>query len=172
MICLENSTPKNVGKKHNSIINHLMYADDLVLLAQSSAGLCKLLRICEKVSVTRNILYNSKKSAVTIIWSALLRDSVLPSFTLCNDILKVVHVVKYLGHYGNDALTDDADISRQIRKQYVQANILLQKFYMYSLDVKLSLFRTDCSPIHTAQLWWNYKECAITKLHTVYHNTF
>ena len=164
---------KNVGVKYNGvIINHLMYADDLVLFAPSSAGLSKLLRICEKVGVTHNILYNSKKSAVMIIRSALLRDSVLPSFTLCNNILKVVHVVKYLGHYVNDDLTDDADISRQIRKQYVQANILLRKFYMCSLDVKLSLFRTYCSPMYTAQLWWNYKKCTITKLHTVYHNTF
>ena len=59
-----------------------------------------------------------------------------------------------------------ADISRQIRKQYVQANISLRKFYMCSLNVKLTLFRTYFS------LWWNYKKCTITKLHTVYHNTF
>ena len=64
MICLENSTPKNVRVKYNGvIINHLMYADDLVLFAPSSVGLSKLLRICEKVGVTHNILYNSKKSA-------------------------------------------------------------------------------------------------------------
>ena len=164
---------KNVGVKYNgAIINHLMYADDLVLFAPSSAGLSKLLRICAKVGVTRNILHNSNTSAVMIIRSALLSDSVLPSFTLCNNILKVVHVVKYLGHNVNDDLTDDADISRQIRKQYVQANILLRKFYMCSLNVKLSLFRTYCSAMYTAQLRWNYNMCTITKLHTVYHNTF
>ena len=83
-----------------------------------------------------------------------------------------MNVVKYLGHYVNDDLTDDADISRQIRKQYVQANILLRKFYMCSLDVKLSLFRTYYSPMYTAQLWWSFKKWTITKLHTVYHNTF
>ena len=31
----------------NEIINHLMYADDLVITATSVAGLSKLLRICE-----------------------------------------------------------------------------------------------------------------------------
>ena len=105
---------KNVGVKYNGvIINHLMYADDLVLFAPSSAGLSKLLRICEKAGITHNILYNSKKSAVMITRSALRRDSVLPSFTLCSNILKVVHVVKCLGHYVNDNLTENANISRQ-----------------------------------------------------------
>ena len=31
----------------NEIINHLMYADDLVIMAPSVTGLSKLLRICE-----------------------------------------------------------------------------------------------------------------------------
>ena len=31
----------------NELINHLMYADDLVIMAPSVAGLSKLLRICE-----------------------------------------------------------------------------------------------------------------------------
>ena len=82
---------KNVGVKYNGvIINHFMYADDLVMFAPSLVGLFKLLRICEKVGIIHNILYNSKKSDVMIIRSALLRDSVLPSFTLCSNILKVV----------------------------------------------------------------------------------
>ena len=41
-----------------------MYADDLVLFVPSSAGLAKLIRICEKVGITHDIKYNSKKSAV------------------------------------------------------------------------------------------------------------
>ena len=35
----------------NEIINHLMYADDLVIMAPSVAGLSKLLRICELCSL-------------------------------------------------------------------------------------------------------------------------
>ena len=43
------------------------------------------------------------------------------------------------------------------RTLFVQGNIILRKFNMCSLGVKLTLFRTYCSPIYTAQLWWNYK---------------
>ena len=39
----------NVGCNLNGhLINHIMYADDLVLISPSSAGLSKLLRECEK----------------------------------------------------------------------------------------------------------------------------
>ncbi len=47
------------------LINHLMYADDLVLLVPSVASLDKLLRLCEKLS--------KRKSAVMIFRSKLLK---------------------------------------------------------------------------------------------------
>ena len=52
---------------------------------------------------------------------------------------------KYLGHYITDDLSDDDDINRQRRTLFVQGNIMLQKFNMCSLGVKLTLFRTYCS---------------------------
>ena len=74
-------------------------------------------------------------------------------------ILHVVASYKYLGHYITDDLSDDDDINRQRRTLFVQGNIILRKFnnIMCSLGVKLTLFRTYCSPMYTAQLWWNYK---------------
>ncbi len=41
--------------------------------------------------------------------------------------------------------------------EHYQGNIILRKFNMCSLGVKLTLFPTYCSPMYTAQLWWNYK---------------
>ena len=57
-----------------------------------------------------------------------------------------------------DGLSDDDDINRQRRTLFVQGNIILQKFNMCSLGVKLTFFRTYCLPMYTAQLWWNYKK--------------
>ena len=51
------------------MVNHLMYADDLVLLSPSATGLRELLRTCEireKYSKEHDIIYNSKKSSVLI----------------------------------------------------------------------------------------------------------
>ena len=41
-----------------------------------------------------------------------------------------------------------------------------------STDVKLTLLRTFCSPMYTAQLWWNYTVASIHKLHVAYNNVF
>ena len=46
------------------IINHLLYADDIVLVSPSSAGLKKLLAVCEKFGDDNDILFNANKSAI------------------------------------------------------------------------------------------------------------
>ena len=46
----------------NITINHLMYADDLVLLSPSATGLRELLCACEEFSISHDVVYNSKKS--------------------------------------------------------------------------------------------------------------
>ena len=49
-----------------------MYADDLVLISPSSAGLCQLLLECEKFGMSHDVKYNAKNSAVMIFRSATL----------------------------------------------------------------------------------------------------
>ena len=42
--------------------------------------------------------------------------------------------------------------------------------HMFSLEVKLTLFRSYCSPMYGVQLWWNYKKSTLNRLHIEYHN--
>ena len=46
------------------VINHLMYADDLVLISPSTRGLFQLIAECQKYGIEYDILYNPLKSAV------------------------------------------------------------------------------------------------------------
>ena len=69
-----------------------------------------------------------------------------------------------------DDLSDDADINKQSRTLFVQGNIILCKCYMCSINVKLTLFRTYCSPVYYVQLWWNYKKFTINILHIAHQN--
>ena len=46
------------------VINHIMYADDIVLISLSSRGLRILLNECEKYGIECDVLFNPKKSAV------------------------------------------------------------------------------------------------------------
>ena len=80
--------------------------------------------------------------------------------------------VKYLGHFICSDLTDDTDILRQRRCLSIQGNVLLRKFHMCSIGVRLALFRSFCSPMYTSQLWWNYKKCTMERLLITYHNVF
>ena len=50
----------------SSLISHLMFADDLVLMAPSSMGLSMLLSLCSKYGLEHDIKYNSAKSSVII----------------------------------------------------------------------------------------------------------
>ena len=45
----------------DSIINHLLYADDIALISPSSAGLKKLLTVCEKFGKENNMLFSASK---------------------------------------------------------------------------------------------------------------
>ena len=44
----------------NITINHLMYADDLVLLSPSTTGPRELICACEEFSISHGVVYNSK----------------------------------------------------------------------------------------------------------------
>ena len=84
-----------------------------------------------------------------------MKGCTISNFKLNAMILHVVASDKYLGHYITDDLSDDDDINRQRRTLFVQGNSILRKFNIFN---KLTLFRTYCSPMYTAQLWWNYKK--------------
>ncbi len=154
----------------NSIVNHLMYADDLVLLSPYSAGLRQMLKVCSQYGIDHDIKYNSKKSHIMIVRSTGERKSTFPTFYLSDSRLDVCEEIKYLGHVISDDWMDDKDIYRQRCKIYSQANMLLRKFSMCSDSVKCSLFRTYITPLYTAQLWSNYKKMSMQRLKVAYND--
>ena len=116
----------NVGCNLNGhLINHIMYADDLVLISPSSAGLSQLLRECEKFGTRHDVKYNAKKCAAMIYRSMTLKGCTISNFKLNGMILHVV--TSYLGHYIIDDLSDDDDdiIRKNVRTLFVQGNSLI-----------------------------------------------
>ena len=113
------------------LLNHLMYADDLVIMTPSSAGLQQLLRVCSDYGQLFDIKFNPKKSVVMIMKTKEDRDATFPSFLLAEKVLNVVDKVRYLGHIIRDDLSDDDDVQRQYCKLYAQANMLSRKFHVY-----------------------------------------
>ena len=113
----------------NEIINHLMYADDLVIMAPSVAGLSKLLIICELFGASHDMIFNQKKSASVYFISKTLKGAHLPNVYLNGEVILQVDSVKYLGHHLTNDLHDDLDIRRQCRAINVRGNIIFRKFH-------------------------------------------
>ena len=149
-----------------------MYAYDLVIMSPSVAGLYKLLHFCESFGLSHDVLFNNKKSTIMSFRAGNLKDAHLPLYTLNGEVLCDSACVKYLSHFICSDLTDDTDILRQSRCLSIQGNVLLRKFHMCYIGVRLALFRSFCSPMYMSQLWWNYKKSTMKRLLITYHNVF
>ena len=96
-----------------SKVNHLMYADDLVLLSPCTVGLSRLLKCCDDYAVSHDIVYNVSKSCVLICSpNKTVTD---PVFYIQNNIIERKTKAKYLGHIISDDMSDDADVFRQVK---------------------------------------------------------
>ena len=151
------------------ICNHLMYADDIVLMAPSVKGLQRLINVCEKYGVDYDILYNPTKSAILVVAPRGQKCS-YPVFRISGVAISIKNHVKYLGHFIADDLCDDLDITRQCKKFYVQANVLMRKFGTCSHDVKVTLFRCFCANMYTSNIWCSFKKNTYNKLSVSYNN--
>lgn len=152
------------------LINHLLYADDLVIMSPYSAGLQQLLRVCSDYGQQFDIKFNSKKSVIMMVKTKEDRTKTFPTFVLSDNVLTVVNKVKYLGHIIRDDLCDDDDIQRQYCKLYAQSNMVARKFYMCSDHVKIALFKAYCTPLYTAHLWCRYSKAKMHKLQVAYND--
>ena len=157
----------------NRIINHLFYADDLVLLCPSFRGLQELLETCERYAGEHDIKFNAKKSVVLIRRSRLLINAVVPKLKLCNEDLTEVNEARYLGHNITADGKDDNDMIKTCRQLYAQGNSLTRKFHMCTEKVKIKLFVTYCSQFYCAQLWqFKGTDKVYRKLNVAYNNVF
>lgn len=97
----------------DALVNHNLYADDLVVLSTSSAGLQQLLNVCPEYGVQHDIKYKAGKSVAMICRTNEDKHGNFPAFKLLNNNLTVCNQVKCLGHFISEQMTDDEAISRQ-----------------------------------------------------------
>ena len=56
------------------------------------------------------------------------------------------------------------DVSRQTRKFYAQANMLLRNFRYCSNEVKRSLFKSFCTNMYCCPIWFNSTSSSVKKI--------
>ena len=156
------------------LINHLMYADDIVLFSPSAKGLQSLVNCCVDVGDELDIKFNELKTEYMIIYSKQDKqcDVNLPEIYIHGDILQKVTGYKYLGHYITDDMCDNKDILRQIQCNYAKGNMLCRNFGSCTDDVKCMLFKTFLYNMYTVSLWCNFSQLIYNKLVVSYNNIF
>ena len=141
------------------IVNHLLYADDMVLFAPSAKGLQKLLNICSAYGCNNDIMYNAEKSKV--MYLAPYKGDKLeirPILYISGNCMTYVNTYLYLGHIICDNLNDEEDMKAKMRLLYGRSNSLIRKFYFCSKQVKKMLFISFCSNIYLNALWFNHSK--------------
>ena len=176
MDCLSESlcntqTGCNVG---GVMINHMMYADDLVIISPSANGLQRLVDICAVYGQNHDILFNHDKTVCMYMPSASGNRYYLntPVVILNGIQLAFVRTYKYLGTVMTCDNADDANMRRQRGICYARANGIIKNLSMCSRVVKATLFRTFCSNMYCSQLWRDFKSCSIRKLIVGYNHSF
>ena len=157
----------------NQIINHLFYADDIILMSPSQVGMQDLLIICEEYANSHDIKFNTSKSVTVVRRSKLMKKTNIEPFYLCNEELSEVKEAKYLGHYISAEGNDEKDMLRACRQLYAQGNSLIRKFGVCSEKVKVKLFQTYCSQVYCAHLWkYKASDKVYRKLNVAFNNVF
>lgn len=157
---------------NNTCLNHLIYADDLTLLAPSVSGLQKLLDICVNYAIEHNITFNTKKSVAMYIKPKNIYLSNIPKVYMDGNCVEYKHKHKYLGVIVSSDRSCDFDIKRQTRNLFVTSNMLLRKFSLCDPNIKIKLFKTFCINFYCSHLWSLYKKETMYKLKVSFNNAF
>ena len=115
---------------NGKVINHLYYADDLVLLSPSSHGMQKLLSKCETYASEYGMKVNENKSVVLNFKGYRFKAKPSATLYLNGSIMKTETSYKYLGHIIDNILNGNKDIERQLRNFYGKSNMFIQFMFV------------------------------------------
>ena len=164
---------KKLGCNINGVsLNHLLYADDMVVLAPSPLALQRLIDECSNYASKHDIYYHERKSGYMCMKPNKMKDIAVPNVYLYGKPIRYSHKEKYLGVIMNDNGYDDDDILRQLKGVFARGNILIRKFALCSTDVKSRLFNSYCSGLYCAALWGSYRKNTLQKLKVAYNMVF
>ena len=152
-------------------MNHVMYEDDICLMAPSAVGLQKMLDVCFDFSLRNDIMFNPVKS-VCVTFKPKNSKLPCPSVRLDSNTLEYISQTKYLGFMFNTNAQDDEDMLRQMRTLYIRSIKLLRTFHYCSTDVKLELFKSYCTSFYCCYLWTAYKKSTFDRLRVAFNNAY
>ena len=119
------------------MINHLMYADDLVILSPSAKGLQRLVDICAAYGDIHDIKFNHAKTVCNCTLTS-------PHISLNLQKLSFVPKFDYFGSFVTQDNSEDENMRRQRGNCYARSNLIIKNCYACSPVVKCDLFKAFC----------------------------
>ena len=163
----------NIGCMFDSkCLNHLVYADDTVLLAPSPTALQKLIDCCTDFALSHGLIYNEAKTKYMCVKPGGNSNLRIPNVTLNNSVIKLVHNEKYLGFIVNDDCFNNDHIIHEMRNTFARGSMLIINFKHCSEEVKLKLYQTYCNSVYCCGLISVYHQKVIKKLHVAFNKVF
>lgn len=157
-------------------INHMTYADDVVLVAPCVSALNKLLDICTEFASEYDLLFNPAKTKAIYCRpgnSNSLAQHELQPIVLDGTTVHVVDSHPYLGYIISSDYSDNRSVQQTKQKLYCTGNMLIQNFKNCDDAVKAALFKTFInSLLYLLQLWRNVGPEHIRQLKVAFHAIF
>jgi hypothetical protein len=149
-------------KLGNVTLNHLLYADDLVLMAESEAHLQMLLNTLDKYAKSNRLTINQSKSKVMSFSPRQHRHYEL--LTIDNVALERVTSYKYLGYMfsanGNWNMHDAMSASKAQKTFFAINRRLAQLYCLHDFSIQNRLLRAKAMPV----LLYGAELCGISNL--------
>ena len=152
-------------------MNHIMYADDICVMAPTAIALQKLLDVWFEYSIANDLLFNPVKS-VRIVFKPCRFKLYCPTVSIGTERLTYVNTVKYLGFVFCEYKKDDEDMLKQMRSLYAKSNKVIRMFNHCTVDVKLLLIKSYCTSFYCGYLWSDYKAKTFSKLRVAFNNVY
>ena len=99
----------------DKVVNHLYYADDLVLVSPTASGMNELTQECESFSTEYGLKFNESKTVLLYFKPDNFKINPCTSIKMNGTLINVQCSCKCLGHMITSKLGDNEDIKRQIR---------------------------------------------------------
>lgn len=151
------------------VLNHLFYADDIVLLSPSVIGLRRLVSCCEQYADSHDVIFNPAKS-VNIRFASENISYQPGTIRVNGTALRWTDSVKYLGVTLTRNLDDRLEINSQMRNFYARANCLSRTFTQCSISVKLLLFQSFCLNFYLVHLWLKFPQFVFNRFRIAVNN--
>ena len=155
----------------DTIVNHIIYADDLVLMSPSMVGLQKLVDECASYLSSMKLSINLSKTKHMIFCHTSRENTISCSLNINGTVIEAVKEYKYLGYNMTFDNNDTKHVESLYRSLCIRSNMLVRNFSKCTDEVKRLLFSSFCVSFYGLSLVLKVRLSDLKKLKVCYNDS-